>query len=187
MAGLFEEFPYLESEMLIIRKMTEKDLDALEEITNNDHVYRYIPPFLFQKSRGNLLAAIRNLGAREFDKRRQIVAGIYLREAPDQMIGLAEMFDYKQRKNQMTIGYRLNEKYWHRGIATETVRLIVNYLCNDAGVQTLKAYVMPENLQSQRVLLKNGFIQEPVMVQGENWGGKDIADLCVFSYSSITV
>ena len=58
MEQLFETYPLLESEMLVIRKMTEDDIDALSEITNNEHVYRYIPPFLYKKSRGNLLAAI---------------------------------------------------------------------------------------------------------------------------------
>ena len=77
MPKLFDCFPYLKSDMLIIRKMTENDLDAPNEITGNDYVYRYIPSFLYKKSRGNLLAAIRNLGGREFDKKRMIGAGIY--------------------------------------------------------------------------------------------------------------
>ena len=184
MPKLFDSFPYLKSDMLIIRKMTEDDVGALNEITSNDNVYRYIPPFLYKKSRGNLLAAIRNLGGREFDKKRMICAGIYLCGEPDRLIGLAEMFDYKMRKNQMTIGYRLNEKYWHRGIAAEVTRLMVNYLCNDMGVKTLKAYVMPKNAYSLRVLLKNGFIEENRIVQAKNWGGKEFSDLIEFAYAA---
>lgn len=182
MAELFDAFPYLESEMLTIRKMTEVDVDALSEITNNDHIYRYIPPFLYKKSRGNLLAAIRNLGGRDFEKKKTIIAGIYLKSEPDHLIGLAEMFDYKKRTNQITIGYRINEAYWHRGIATETIRLMQKYLCEDMGVQTLKAFVMPENLYSEKALLKNGFIKEPDTVQATNWGGRDSVALNVFSY-----
>lgn len=165
MAELFESFPYLQSEMLIIKNMVEDDVEELNEITSNDNVYRYISPFLFKKSRGNLLTAIRNINGRDFDKKKCILAGIYLREEPDKLIGLAEMFDYKKRANQMTIGYRLNEAYWHRGIATEATRLMVNYLCKDVGIKTLKAYVMPENVFSQRVLLKNGIIKEVDMIQ----------------------
>lgn len=56
------------SERLIIRKMTEEDIESLSEITYNENVYRYIPLFLYKKSRGSLLAAIRNLGGRDFDK-----------------------------------------------------------------------------------------------------------------------
>lgn len=183
MAELFSTFPYLTSERLIIKKMVESDIDCLAEITNNDAVYRFIPPFLYHKSRGNLLAAIRNLGTREFDKKRKIVAGIYLRNEPDRLIGLAEMFDYKKRANQMTIGYCLNEVYWHRGITTEAARLMVDYLCNAMGVTTLKAYVMPENVFSQCVLLKNGFRKEGT-IEGKNWGGKEHCELQVFTYTA---
>ena len=46
----------------------------------------------------------------------------------NKLIGLAEMFDYKKRASQVTIGYRINESYWHRGIASDTVKLLVEYL-----------------------------------------------------------
>ncbi|MDD4292153.1 MAG: GNAT family N-acetyltransferase [Clostridia bacterium] len=185
MSELFECFPYIQNEHLIIKKMTEDDLDALEEMTSNANLYRYVPPFLYKKSRGNLLAAIRNLGGREFDKKRKIMVGVYLSEEPNRLIGLVQMFDYKKRSNQMTIGYSLNELYWNRGIATEAARLIVNYLCNDMSVKTLKAYVMPENVYSQRILIKIGFIEEANTVQGENWGGKDVSDLKVYTYKAL--
>lgn len=67
-------------------------MDALMEITNSDQVYRYIPPFLFKKNRSTLINAIKNLGGRDFEKKKMIIAGVYLKEAPDQLIGLAEIF-----------------------------------------------------------------------------------------------
>ena len=45
----------------MIRAMREKDVDNFSALTSKENVYRYIPPFLYKKSRGNLLAAIRNL------------------------------------------------------------------------------------------------------------------------------
>ena len=181
MGQLFETFPLLESETLVIRKMTEDDIDALREITDNDNVYRYIPPFLYRKSRGNLLATIRNLGGRDFEKKKMIVAGIYLRSEPNKLVGLAEIFDYKKRISQVTIGYRINEDYWHRGIATEAVRLLIEYLCGSMGIRTLKAFVMPENIYSERILLKNGFVKEADTILGQNWGGHESVDLNVFT------
>jgi len=183
MEELFDTFPYLKNNHIIIRKMTEIDVDALKEITDNPNVYQYIPPFLYKKSRGNLLAAIRNLGGRDFDKKKNIIAGVYLYEEPDRLVGLAEMFDYKKRANQITIGYRINESYWHRGIATDTVKLMTNYLCNDMGIRTLKAFVMPENIFSEKALIRNSFVKEPNTVQEKNWGGKEMVDLNVFTYT----
>lgn len=185
MSELFKNFPYLQSELIVIKKMAEDDLEALNEITGNDNVYRYIPPFLYKKSRGNLLTAIRNFGGRDFEKNKRIHAGIYLCKEPERLIGIAETFDYKKRANQITIGYRLNESYWHRGIATEATRLMVNYLCKDMYVKTLKAYVMPENVYSQKVLLKNGFIEENDTIQGKNWGGEEVSELKEFTYTAL--
>ena len=92
-------------------------------------------------------------------------------------------YDYKKRTNQITIGYRINEAYWHRGIATDTVKLMTNYLCNDMGIRTLKAFVMPENIFSEKALIRNSFVKEPNTVQEKNWGGKEMADLNVFTYT----
>lgn len=184
MAELFDDFPYLENDAIIIKKMSESDVDALSEITGNANIYRYILPFLYQKSRGTLLTAIRNLGGRDFEKKKMIIAGIYLKETSDKLVGLAEMFDYKKRTNQITIGYRLNEAYWNKGIATDAVKLMIDYLCNDIGIKTLKAFVMPKNIYSEKVLLKNGFVKETETVQEKNWGGQEVVDLDVFTHAS---
>lgn len=182
MAELFDEFPHIEGQKLIIRKMTEYDADALAEITNNERVYRYVPPFLYKKSRGNLLTAIRNLGGRDFEKKKLIIAGIYQRAEPDRLIGLAELFDYKKRKGLITIGYRINESYWHRGAATETIALLVKYL-TDMGISAIKAFVMPENIYSAKALITNGFIKAENMATGKNWGGQETAELEEYTYS----
>ena len=75
---------------------------------------------------------------------------------PDRLIGLG-LKCLIIKTNQITIGYRINEAYWHRGIATETVALLIAYLCDDIGIQTIKAFVMPENKYLERVLMNNGF------------------------------
>ena len=183
MAEIFESFPHLENELIIIRKMREEDVEALSEITGSDNVYKYIPPFLYKKSRNNLLAAIRNLGGRDFEKKKLIVAGIYLRESPERLVGLAEMFDYKKREGRITIGYRLNENYWHRGIASSAVRLMISYLTEELGIRTVKAFVMPENIYSARALLGNGFVKDAETAEEKNWGGRELAVLDVYTYT----
>jgi len=185
MADLFGAFPCLKNDRVIIRKMREDDADSLLEITGNPNVYRYIPPFLYRKSRKSLLTAIRNIGDRDFNHKRWIVAGIYLPEEPDKLIGLAEMFDYRKRASQITIGYLISESYWHRGAATAAVKLMQDYLCNEIGIRNLKAFVMPENSFSEKALLKNCFAKEYKTVQGKNWGGREVAVLNEFTYSNI--
>ena len=93
MTKLFEIFPYLENDKVIIKRMELNDVEALSEISNNDNVYKFIPPFLYKKSSKALETAIKHLGKRDFEKKKQIIAGIYLKDSPDRLVGLAEMFD----------------------------------------------------------------------------------------------
>lgn len=182
MRDLFEEFPYLENDKVIIRKMKSSDVAALSMISNNDNVYKYIPAFLYKKSNKTLETAIKNLGGRDFEKRKLIVAGIYLQDEPDRLVGLAEMFDYKKRENKVTIGYRIHEEYWNQRIASNALQLMVQYLVNEIGIQTLNAFVMPENIYSSSILLHNGFVKEDFTMQEKNWGGRDIVSLDVYTY-----
>lgn len=179
MSTLYSEFPNIHSDEIIIRKMSESDVPALLEISHSDAVYRYIAPFLYDKSEKFLQTAIKNFGGRDFEKKKMIIAGIYLQEAPDRLVGLAEMFDYKKKTGTITIGYRINEGYWHRGIATAAVRLMVEHL-HKMGIETIQAYVMPENIYSAKALLKNGFIKQDYMVQEKNWGGQDSVSVEVY-------
>ena len=55
------------------------------------------------------------------------------------------------------LGYWIGEEYWSKGIATECVKLIINYaFSSDLGLREVVAYVFPENKASIRVLEKNG-------------------------------
>lgn len=182
MAALYDTFPHIESDRIVIRKMIENDAEALFEISNNDAVYRYIGPFLHRKSMSSLLTAIRNLGGRDFEKKKMIIAGIYLRAAPNRLVGLAEMFDYKKKTNTITMGYRINEAYWHQGIATEAIRLMVQYLV-ELGIDTIQAYVMPGNVYSSKALLKNGFTLANYTEQQKGWGGQAVVDAEVYVLS----
>ncbi|MGX8834536.1 GNAT family N-acetyltransferase [Amedibacillus sp. YH-ame6] len=114
MAELFDVFPYLENEKVIIKKMDASDVVALFKISHNDNIYKYVPLFLYKKSNKTLQTIIRNIGGRDFEKKKQIIAGIYLKDDPNNLVGLAEMFDYKKRINKITVGYRLNEDYWNK-------------------------------------------------------------------------
>lgn len=184
MTELFEEFPYLKNDSIIVKQMEMSDVEMLSEISHNDNVYKYISPFLYKKSNKFLETAIKNLNGRDFEKKRLIIAGIYLKNNPDRLIGLAEMFDYKKRENRITVGYRINESYWNQGIATKTLDLMKNYLVNEIGVAKIQAYVMPENIFSSKVLLNNGFVKEDDMIQEKNWGGQEFVMVDVYTYNT---
>lgn len=179
MTKLFDDFPNIRNDKIIIKKMVESDTEALKEISHNEAIYKFIPPFLYKKSEKFLQTAISNFSGRDFDKKKMIIAGIYLQEAPGRLIGLAEMFDYKRKTNTITIGYRINQRYWNQGVASSAIDLMVDYL-HEMGIDTIRAFVMTENSYSSKALLKNGFIKQPDLVQQKNWGSQDIVEVEVY-------
>jgi ribosomal-protein-alanine N-acetyltransferase len=62
-----------------------------------------------------------------FDKGKEIFLGICLNSEPD-LVDVAERFDYEKDVNMITIGYRLNDRFWGKGIATKTVGAMTDYL-----------------------------------------------------------
>lgn len=57
------------------------------------------------------------------------------------------------------IGYGILEAHQNRGYATEAVRAAVNWALHQPGVHRVEAETEPDNLASQRVLQKCGFVE----------------------------
>ena len=66
--------------------------------------------------------------------------------------------------SEIEIGYRLHQKAWGRGIATETSQLLRDYFFDQLGHKRLVGVVRADNLASKRVLEKTGlqYIKEAV-------------------------
>ena len=69
-------------------------------------------------------------------------------------IGIKDI-DYVNKKAK--IGYWIGKQYQGKGIATECVKLVVNYAFDELKLEEISAYVFPDNDSSIRVLEKNGF------------------------------
>ena len=61
------------------------------------------------------------------------------------------------------------QRCWGKGIATETLGLMVRYLLEETDVEIITASTMLENQASANVLKKNGFRHVAHAVP-ENWG-----------------
>ena len=70
---------------------------------------------------------------------------------------------------KISIGYRLLESCWGRGIATGALSQVVRYLDEETDIEIITASTMVENLASANVLRKNGFTLV-VHAVGEDWG-----------------
>jgi len=57
-------------------------------------------------------------------------------------------------------GYLLSESAWGQGLASELVRGFVDW-CRTVEIEAILGGVERDDIASQRVLMKNGFISQP--------------------------
>ena len=182
MGNPYTQFPHIVTDKVILRKIEDTDIEELFEIYSNENVFTYIPGDT-KKNKDTVQNMIGHF-ERDFNKHKMIFLGISLPEAPKEIVGVAEIFEYDDKVNMITIGYRLNERYWGKGIATQTVKAMVDYLFNTVGINRIQAFVMPANEKSQKVLEKNKFVKEGIMRQSQYWKRIGIVDLIVYSLLS---
>ena len=176
---MFESFPAIESDEIFLKQIEKHDLNDYVEINMNEVLYCFKPG-----EPRKTIAAVENIighHERDFNKKKIINLGIYLKAESNKMVGVAEIFDFDTKVSAVTIGYTLNQNYWGKGIATKTTSLLLDYLFNEIDVNRVQAFVMPENEKSSKVLLRNNFVKEGVIRQGNFWQGRGIVDLVLFS------
>ncbi|KAJ0093436.1 hypothetical protein Patl1_25343 [Pistacia atlantica] len=82
------------------------------------------------------------------------------------------------------IGYLLGSKYWGKGIATRAVKMVVDIIFDEwPHLERLEALVDVENVGSQKVLQKAGFMREGVLRKYGLLKGK-ARDMVMFSLLS---
>ncbi len=65
-------------------------------------------------------------------------------------------------KKNIELGYFIGEEFWNKGIATEAVRILINYIEKEFDVVRIYAEVYAHNKASMQVLHNNGFYLESI-------------------------
>ena len=139
---LFDRYPVLEDETILIHKMSESDAGDLHALATDPEVYKTLPTFLFEQKYPDALEVIRRLDRECFEKKDSIIMGVYLKTDPQRLIGIAELYNYEEEKQKASIGYRLNSKYWGKGLGTRIAALLTGYLMDRGDIKTITAHVM---------------------------------------------
>ena len=172
---LFDEIPCLEGERLVLRRITEEDRDALWEMAHSNIIYRYEPTYLLEQQYTDMDQLFQDLYGKYFEGKQNLFLGIFLKDDPTELCGLAEFYDYRDHIHMVSIGARLREKYWKSGIGTEVAKLMADYLFNVTDIEIITASNMVDNKASAHVLEKNGFTSTN-HIHKEDWGHAESTD-----------
>lgn len=157
--------PELETERLKLRKLTLNDAEDLREWLGLDIVYKYWgrpagkgeknPELLFIDARPN----VKRKPSHDF------IWGIINKE-DNKVIGIIEVFDVENDRLG-NIGYRINPVFWNKGICSEALKRIVNFIYTETKIDRLQTSADVDNIASNEVLRKCGFTQEGCIRHGK--------------------
>ena len=103
----------------------------------------------------------------------------WVMDVDDVLIGTIGAYDYKN--DRIEVGFSVDGSWQGRGLATEALRKVLEYLTENEGISCVTAWCASENIGSERVLEKAGM----KLVQTEQGGlavGDKVYDKMTFEY-----
>lgn len=99
---------------------------------------------------------------------------IELREL-GQPIGTISVVSHNDKAQLVHIGYALGRRWWRRGIMSEALQAVMDYLFDEVGVNRIESRHDPRNPNSGKVMRKSGMQYEGTLRQSD-WNNQGICD-----------
>lgn len=154
----YSSFPIVETERLILRRMTEDDAPAILAEFGDPRVLEHLdpdPPVTDIESARSFLRWLMGM----FEEKKALRWAITLRD-DGTMIGTCGFHRWDQKHRRAEIGYDLQAAYWRQGYASEATRAMMNFCFRELNLHRLEADCNEGNLGSAAVLEKCGFTYE---------------------------
>ena len=147
-----------ETERLLLRPLELSDAEAMFAMDNNPIVHKY----LWQQPTQTIEETIKVIEyvQRQYAENKIGRFATILKETGEFIgwTGIKFVNDHVENGNTnfYDYGYRLNEKFWNKGYATEATKFWLDYGFKEMEIDKMNAYTHAENGASNRVLSKCG-------------------------------
>jgi len=159
---------YLETERMIMREFTEADVDNLLQLDSDPEVMRYINggkatprEFIVDKVMPRILSYYEELEDQ----------GLWavINKGSDEFMGWFHLRPNRVVESETELGYRLKQKYWNQGYATEGSRSLLEKGFKQLQVEVIVAIADPANGASRRVMEKVGLRHEKEYTESDGF------------------
>lgn len=165
----FSPFPIIETERLLLRRITNDDANEILELRSNPETMKYIPRPLLKNTEDALghIAMIEE----KIETNIGINWAITLKESP-KLLGIIGFYRMQPENYRAEIGYMLLPDFHGKGIIPEAVNRLNRYGFDDLKLHSIEAVIDPENFASEKVLQKCGFVKEAHFKESEFYEGR---------------
>ncbi|WP_261134385.1 GNAT family N-acetyltransferase [Bacillus sp. Marseille-Q3570] len=169
----FADVPKIETERLILRKITLDDAEDMYSYASDEEVTRFVT-WNTHSSSSDTIEFINS-----FLPQYDAPWGIELKEN-GKCIGTVHFVWWQPEHKAAEIGYVLSKEYWGRGLITEAARAVITFGFESMDLVRIQARCFLENKGSERVMEKLGMSFEGISRKGMYVKGEH-KDLKVYS------
>ena len=162
----------LQTKRLVLRKLRRSDLDDFYEYSSDPNVGPNSGWQPHEDKRHSRFVMRENFLYNNF------AWGIIF---DNKLIGTVSVDTDRKRMNNrvMSIGYSMSSKFWGKGIMSEAVSGVLEYMFDTYEIDAISVYCYPENSRSRRVIEKCGFEFEGLQYMAQlRYDGKVMDNLC---------
>ena len=153
----FSPFPKLQTERLILRKLSLDDAEEIFFLRSDENINKYIdrPRATSINDAYNFI----NKTNQSVDNNELVDWAITIKD-DSRLIGSICLWNLNEVENKAEVGYELIPRYQGKGIAKEALSKIIEFGFDNVQLNKIEAYTHKENLSSTKLLEKFNFVRD---------------------------
>ncbi len=169
----------LETERLILRRYLNEDAAAMYKNWASD---QEVTKFLTWPAHQNqaVSQSIINDWVERYSNENYYHWAIVLKENGEEPVGDIAVVDIREKMSIAHIGYCIGRAWWHKGITSEALKTVMDFLFDKVDVKRIEARHDPRNPNSGNVMKKCGMKYEGTL-RGYDWNNQGISDACYYA------
>ena len=161
---VLKNLPTLETERLVLRKMTLDDAKAVFAYASDPEVTHYVIWEMHRTIEDS--TAFLELALGKYESGGEPDWGIVYKGGRC-FVGTCGLVNWEVDHTRAEIGYVLHKDYWGRGLMPEAVRAMIGFGFEKMGLNRIEARCIAKNTASARVMEKAGMTYEGTLRERE--------------------
>ena len=168
---ILAHLPTIETERLLLRKITLNDASDMFEYASNPEVSEYTM-WSTHTSIEDTKYFLQSLT--KMYKRRELVDWGIVHKAEKKFIGTCGFVEWSMTHSRAEIGYALSRRYWGEGYMSEAVNAVIEFGFREMLLNRIMTRCEVNNIASARVMEKvgmqlEGILRQHLFVKGRYW------------------
>lgn len=169
----------LETDRLVLRRYVKEDAAAMYHNWASD---QEVTRFLTWPIHSSLEVSqsVTEDWVNQYSNKNYYHWAIVLKDNGDEPIGDIAVVNMKENISMVHIGYCIGRTWWHRGITSEALKAVMDFLFDVVDANRIEARHDPKNPHSGNVMKKCGMKYEGTL-RSSDWNNQGVCDACCYA------